>query len=599
MAIVQVSRITQRKGLEEDLPQPLAGAELGWAIDQRRLYIGNGTLAEGAPVVGNTEVLTEFSDILGYSTAYTYQGQAAGYTVQTGVTSSTPVSQSLQSRLDSYAIVTDFGATGNGITDDTAAINRALNQLYCVQSNPQIRRSLFFPAGRYIVSNTLLVPPYATLYGEGSLGSIIQFTVQIWAANTAYATGVLVVNLGSYYRSKVDIPATGIAVTDSNYWDSATLPAYVLRTADSRQQVGGDIGIGGAVTPTNVTINNMSIQTTTFASGGGHDVCLIEQASQISFSDVSFVGALTTSELTASAEELAGVRFSSTAGLPCENITFDTCHFSGMTYGINTDVLTKGVSVSSCLFETLYQGIVLGDATPVLGGPSGFRVMHNTFDLIYNEGVIIDNCSLNATGYNTFYNVGNHFSPTPVSSGTSTPIISINADNNVSVGDMFQRTDAQAAATNPRIYLYNATTSVIPSSVAMTNSQQLRLGAYTRESGVQNTIEDGFSQQTLFTVNTTTNIGDGGYQAFRMEYTMYRTTSTDRAVRTGVLTVVSSDVGDSAGATPLTFVDDYTENGLVDVTLLVTEAGGTITVAYTANATGFDGTIWYSLTHLA
>jgi hypothetical protein len=64
VAIVQVSRITQRTGLEQDLPQPLAGAEFGWAIDQRKLYIGNGTIADGAPIVGNTEVLTEFSDIL-------------------------------------------------------------------------------------------------------------------------------------------------------------------------------------------------------------------------------------------------------------------------------------------------------------------------------------------------------------------------------------------------------------------------------------------------------------------------------------------------------------------------------------------------------
>jgi hypothetical protein len=56
VAIVQISRITARKGLTEDLPQPLAGAELGWATDERRLFIGNGELADGAPIVGNTEV---------------------------------------------------------------------------------------------------------------------------------------------------------------------------------------------------------------------------------------------------------------------------------------------------------------------------------------------------------------------------------------------------------------------------------------------------------------------------------------------------------------------------------------------------------------
>lgn len=63
MAIVQISQITNRKGLQENLPQ-LAGAELGWSVDTRRLYIGNGTLQEGAPVIGNTEILTEFSEII-------------------------------------------------------------------------------------------------------------------------------------------------------------------------------------------------------------------------------------------------------------------------------------------------------------------------------------------------------------------------------------------------------------------------------------------------------------------------------------------------------------------------------------------------------
>jgi len=125
VAIVQISRITQRKGLTTDLPQPLAGAEFGWATDERRLFIGNGTIEDGAPVVGNTEVLTEFSDVLSFTAAYTYQGSAAGYIVQTGPSASSPESQSIQERLDSYAVITDFGAIGDGVTDDTAAINRA------------------------------------------------------------------------------------------------------------------------------------------------------------------------------------------------------------------------------------------------------------------------------------------------------------------------------------------------------------------------------------------------------------------------------------------------------------------------------------------
>jgi hypothetical protein len=60
MAIVQISQIQNRRGLQQDLPQ-LASGEIGWSVDARKLYIGNGTLDEGAPAEGHTEILTEFS----------------------------------------------------------------------------------------------------------------------------------------------------------------------------------------------------------------------------------------------------------------------------------------------------------------------------------------------------------------------------------------------------------------------------------------------------------------------------------------------------------------------------------------------------------
>ena len=36
--------------------------EIGWAIDTRELFIGNGSVAEGPPV-GNTKVLTQYDDL--------------------------------------------------------------------------------------------------------------------------------------------------------------------------------------------------------------------------------------------------------------------------------------------------------------------------------------------------------------------------------------------------------------------------------------------------------------------------------------------------------------------------------------------------------
>lgn len=61
MAVWQISKIQVRrgkKGAGTGIPQ-LSSGELGWAIDSQELFIGNGSLTEGAPAVGNTRILTE------------------------------------------------------------------------------------------------------------------------------------------------------------------------------------------------------------------------------------------------------------------------------------------------------------------------------------------------------------------------------------------------------------------------------------------------------------------------------------------------------------------------------------------------------------
>lgn len=593
MAIVQISRITQRQGLLEDLPQPLAGAEFGWAVDQRRLFIGNGEIAEGAPVVGNTEILTEFSDVLALASAYTYQGQAAGYTVQTGPTSGDPISQSIQSRLDSYAVSTDFGAVGDGDTDVTAAINRSLFQLYCIQSNTQIRRSLFFPAGTYIVTDTIKIPPFAKLYGEGADSTIFLFEVQAWAANTAYAEGVLVkvesVTPGvyNYYRSIAAVPPTGILVTNTTYWDSTTLPEFVIETSDSLQQTGVNIGNNGATAPRNVEISGITFQTTEV---GSHQICNINQLQQGFFDSCNFAGPLLEVDLDTDVDDLSCVVFNGTSQVPPTQVTFDKCKFSGTTFAVKTDQYVKGITVSNGQFDTLYQGVYLGGATVDNGGPTGVRIIHNEFDKIFAEGIVIDNCSLNATGYNTFYDVGNNFYGV---AAPQTPIISINANDNVSVGDLFQRNDTQAL-TEPRIQIYNSDTNTIPLAVGYNGSSKFQVGSYTREAGQQAVLEDAASSQELFTINSSISAASGGFSSFSMNYTIKREGAASAvSLRTGVLSVQSAD------GYVLNYTDDYSQNTSTGITLAVSQAGDDITVEYSASSTGYDGTIYYSITHFA
>jgi hypothetical protein len=529
VAIVQISQITNRKGLQENLPQ-LAGAELGWSTDTRQLYIGNGTLQDGAPVIGNTEILTEFSDILNFTNTYTYKGDAAGYTVQTGVTAGSPVTLSLQNWLDQFASVLDFGATGDGVTDDTAAINRALYQLYCREVNPQIRRSLFFPAGVYRVTGAIKIPPYATLVGEGGDNSLI--------------------------------------VMDDGVAD------YVARTADSLQNTGVNIGDAGAIPPQYITITNMGFT----HSDPEQDVFLVQDATNCRFQNVGFRGTSTTANLISDANGSIGVSFASTSGLVCEQITFDGCVFSGLVWGINTNQQTKAVTVTSSLFDTLYRGIVLGTAAVTGGGPTGTRIVGNMFDNIYAEGIIFGNnlvLAINASGHNIFYDVGNHFTG---STGTPfTSIISIQSNNNVSISDLFERTDI-FSTTHPRIDLNNTV------SIATTNGSQLSMGAYTRESGQRDTLVDN-DTGTIFDLNVTQ------IRAFCVNYTIVR----NFAYRTGTITVVT-DIGDSSLG--ITSSDDYVENSNTGISLSVDQAGDTVSLLYTATNTGTNATMTYSITYL-
>ena len=61
--------------------------------------------------------------------------------------------------------VMDFGAAGNGTTDDTAAINAAIAA--AAPSSSPTGHTVHLPAGKYRVSSTLTVPPGLTLQGDG------------------------------------------------------------------------------------------------------------------------------------------------------------------------------------------------------------------------------------------------------------------------------------------------------------------------------------------------------------------------------------------------------------------------------------------------
>ncbi|MDE1154419.1 MAG: glycosyl hydrolase family 28-related protein [Acidobacteriaceae bacterium] len=76
------------------------------------------------------------------------------------------VTRTFQSKMRDVVSVKDFGATGDGVTDDSAAIQAALNSGAL---------SIYFPAGRYLAVN-LIIPQtmYLVLHGDGMASVLVQ-----------------------------------------------------------------------------------------------------------------------------------------------------------------------------------------------------------------------------------------------------------------------------------------------------------------------------------------------------------------------------------------------------------------------------------------
>ena len=168
MAVVQISKIQVRRGQKNSgigVPQ-LSSAEFAWAVDSQELFIGNGSVAEGAPAVGNTKILTEHDNILELASSYRFAAD------DTSITLSVP--RGLQSKLDEIQVsVVDFGAVPDGSTDSTLAFTTAINELF-KNSNDKFKKVLAVPNGVYLFLDDLIIPSNVLIKGENSQETVLE-----------------------------------------------------------------------------------------------------------------------------------------------------------------------------------------------------------------------------------------------------------------------------------------------------------------------------------------------------------------------------------------------------------------------------------------
>lgn len=389
MPIVSISKIQHRYGLSDNGPSnsnnlQLSAAELGWELDTQKLFIGNGPIAEGAPAIGNTEILTEHTNIIAIDDLYQYKAELTGYTHSTQ-------SRTLQSKLDEYVSVRDYGAVGDGVANDTSAINLALADLFAnTNQSGYVRRSLFFPAGIYSVNETIGIPPFAKLVGEGKNSSVIIY----------------------------------------NGTDTDDL---VVTTVDSQYQQGVNIGNNSARSPQHIEVSDMS-----FERSSAGPVLEVVNSSQCVFRNINFSGF--TTGIPSAVDNLgACVTVSKTGAIDTNNIVFENCSFIKNAFGAEINDNVFNIVFNGCYFDTLWEGIKVGQ-TITGTGPRSINITNSYFDKIYKSATHV----YNVPGVNSAYN---YFGSNVAKNNTSTPMVEVikfESNGNTSIGDVFERTDLEA-----------------------------------------------------------------------------------------------------------------------------------------------------------
>lgn len=404
MAVVQISKIQVRRGQKNQgtgIPQ-LASGEFGWAVDSQELFIGNGAVSEGAPAVGNTQILTTNADIFALADEYSYN-KDLGY-IRTGLTDNTK--RKLQDKLDDFVSAADFGMTGVSTQDVTELLQNALDQLYindASKGTESSRVTLYFPAGVYSVSNTIYLPPSARLVGHGIDNTVIRNTGSQSAVFTT-------VNLDSE-------PGT--------YADHSTTTS-VNQNSD-------------------LVIENLTVQT--FET---NNVFVLNSTKDSKFSNVKIKGAWT-SEDSIDTFNSAFVLNNLSASVQTKNNVFYNCFVENMSYAVYSDWDTNFNEWRDCTFYNLGLGFAFGlgvtslDSSPSSGINTGAE--HNVIDSchfkdISRHALYFKYGSHNSSKNNKFEFVGNNHG---ADYSSAFPVIQFDGKQNTSKNDWFSRVENLSA----------------------------------------------------------------------------------------------------------------------------------------------------------
>lgn len=266
-----------------------------------------------------------------------------------GSTPTGAINRSIQNKLSDYISVKDFGAVGDGTTDDTTAIQNAINSLSSTGG------SVYFPTGQYLISTTLTVSTQGiTLFGSNSTAlwdsatSILSGGSQIVKKSTMTTDAIQVSNL-RFQMQDLAVRGQSGNTGDGVYLQNGYSPALINVSVAG---VGGSGIRIGSKTNGNYNVNGWQLTNVTSQKNNQHGVLIYDQ---------------TTAGLAGSPNANAGtaiglnVSANSGEGLRIENGQFNT--FIGLLSQQNSNygVVLIGTSTLS-LYATFNGGDVEANA---------------------------------------------------------------------------------------------------------------------------------------------------------------------------------------------------------------------------------------------
>ncbi len=413
MAVVQISKIQLRRGKEQEgtgVPV-LASGELAWAVDTQNLYIGSGSVAEGAPAVGNVKVLTNSDNLLDYASYIYKDGDAV---IQTGVDVNNPTVRSLQDKLDDHVFASDYGIE-SGTDDQSEKIQRAIYNLFLSNAyqGTKSRVVLVFQPGEYTISTTIYLPSYVRIQGAGKQRTIFNYTGTVDAFAFVNDNSTLSTPQGVWNSNP------SLSTISNSTYNNQPKYCYLSGFTVNVTEVGGS-GIQMNAVRDSV-INDVEII-------GNYDVTQITHG----ISMHAYSSVVTCQRNIIDNVYIKGINFDIYSKQDIFNNRIINSQFTDSSYGVFFGVDADGVSVGEQF------------------GPRKNVVENCYFENIKREGIRVTFGSGNRSVANTFVNVGNN------SGGNSSGAfhqIRFDVNGNTSFQDNFDRADGLAVSNYSSTYI--------------------------------------------------------------------------------------------------------------------------------------------------